>query len=199
MLQKYSIYIEWNELNGIKQFSSLCLELYFVFNSESQKFSLISCIACRLILPNLICASVIRLCRLLLLPRWSLSWLSVLKHWWSKQMKSQDFLFNREIDAWHSFTISTDSETVTVQFCYILSVLGLTSRFFYQVRGLVFSWSHLCNEYFIFSYPSYSNRLIEIQSNCLQETFFKFLLFPTPDFCSCTINLYIYIFLLWSK
>lgn len=114
MLQKYSIYIEWNELNGIKQFSSLCLELYFVFNSESQKFSLISCIACRLILPNLICASVIRLCRLLLLPRWSLSWLSVLKHWWSKQMKSQDFLFNREIDAWHSFTISTDSETVTV-------------------------------------------------------------------------------------
>lgn len=25
-------------------------------------------------------------------------------------MKSQDSLFNREIDAWHSFAISTDSE-----------------------------------------------------------------------------------------
>lgn len=138
MLQKDSIYIEWNKLNGIKQFSSLCLELYFVFNSESQKFPLISCIACRLILPNLICASVIRLCRLLLLPRCSLFWLSVLKHWWSKQMKSQDFLFNREIDAWHSFTISTDSEG-----CYspvLLHPLSvwLDFRFFYQVIGLVF-------------------------------------------------------------
>lgn len=51
-----------------------------VFNSESQNFPLLSYIAYRLILPNLISASLIRRGRLLLLPRWSLSWPSVLKH-----------------------------------------------------------------------------------------------------------------------
>lgn len=53
-------------------------------------------------------------------------------------MKSQDFLFNREIDAWHSFTVSTDSEG-----CYspvLLHPLSvwLDFRFFYQVIGLGF-------------------------------------------------------------